>query len=174
MAMRGLLRGLSGKETAGGNAVRPIAMADDASRLQLLDEFEAAGIGWLWATDEQNRLTYLSPSAAASFGVAHEDLIGRPLASLFTLEDETGEEATERPLPFLLSARNKFANMTVRVDAGEETRWWTISGRPCQGPDGNYLGYRGGARDITADYERQRDNSRAAQYDSLTGLAAIA
>jgi diguanylate cyclase (GGDEF)-like protein/PAS domain S-box-containing protein len=171
MAMRGLLRGLSGKETAGGNAVRPIAMADDASRLQLLDEFEAAGIGWLWATDEQNRLTYLSPSAAASFGVAHEDLIGRPLASLFTLEDETGEEATERPLPFLLSARNKFANMTVRVDAGEETRWWTISGRPCQGPDGNYLGYRGGARDITADYERQRDNSRAAQYDSLTGLA---
>jgi PAS domain S-box-containing protein len=114
MAMRGLLRGLSGKETAGGNAVRPIAMADDASRLQLLDEFEAAGIGWLWATDEQNRLTYLSPSAAASFGVAHEDLIGRPLASLFTLEDETGEEATERPLPFLLSARNKFANMTVR------------------------------------------------------------
>ena len=29
----------------------------------------------------------------------------------------------------------------------------------------------GGAKDITADYERNRDTSRAAQYDSLTGLS---
>ncbi|MXO59106.1 EAL domain-containing protein [Altererythrobacter salegens] len=149
----------------------PIAMADGASRLQLLDEFEAGNIGWFWATDDQNRLIYLSPPAAATFQASHEDLIGRPLASLFTLEAGDDEEAAERPLPFLLSARTKFANMIVKVDAGGETCWWTITGKPYLNPQGTFLGYRGGAKDITADFERQRDNTRAAQFDSLTGLA---
>ena len=179
MTMRGILRGLGGKgavdhdASAGGKkgALKPIAMTDGASRLQLLDEFEAGGMGWFWATDNQNRLIYLSPSAAESFDVTHEELIGRPLASLFTLENDGTEETAERPLPFLLSARTKFANMIVKVDAGDESRWWTISGKPHQDSTGEFLGYRGGAKDITAEYERQRDTTRAAQYDSLTGLA---
>ena len=178
MEMRDLLRGFGGKGAASAlargdrrDAVRAISMDDGASRLQLLDEFEAGGIGWFWATDAQNRLIYLSPSAAEAFNVAHEKLIGQPLASLFTLDTEDGEEAAERPLPFLLSARAKFANLTVKVDAEGETRWWTISGKPYQDSGGEFLGYRGGAKDITADYERQRDTTRAAQYDSLTGLA---
>jgi diguanylate cyclase (GGDEF)-like protein len=179
MEMRGILRGLGGKGAARADAPaagsetsrKPIAMSDGASRLQLLDDFEAGGIGWFWATDDQNRLIYLSPSAAESFDVSHEELIGRPLASLFTLETDASEEAAERPLPFLLSARTKFANLTVKVVAGSETRWWTISGKPYQDPAGAFLGYRGGAKDNTADYERQRDTTRAAQYDSLTGLA---
>ena len=179
MAMRGFLKGLGGKNAAFEDAgtgdleepVKPISMTDGASRLHLLEEFESAGIGWFWATDDKNRLIYLSPSAAATFHVDHEEIIGRPLASLFTLENDSDEEAAERPLPFLLSARAKFANLTVKVDAGGETRWWTINGKPFQNPAGAFLGYRGGAKDITADYERQRDNTRAAHFDSLTGLA---
>lgn len=106
MTVRGILRGLGGKSAApeladGGpeSAVHAISMSDSASRLQLLDEFEAGGIGWFWATDPQNRLIYLSPPAAETFDVGHEALIGQPLASLFTLETEDGEEAAERPLP---------------------------------------------------------------------------
>ncbi len=179
MAMREILRGLGGRNPAGGGAspdessrpLKAISMTDGASRLQLLDEFEAGGIGWFWATDDQNRLIYLSPTAAETFGVRHVELIGRPLASLFTLEHEDGAETPERPLPFLLSARTKFANMTVKVDAAGQTRWWTISGKPYNDASGSFLGYRGGAKDITVDYERQRDDTRAAQYDSLTGLA---
>ncbi len=179
MAVRGFLRGIGGKSampqgaSADGSErpLKPIAMGDGATRLQLLDEFEAGGIGWFWATDDQNRLIYLSPSAAANFQVSHEELIGRPLTSLFTLESGEDEEAAERPLPFLISARTKFANMTVKVDAGGEPRWWTISGKPYQDAHGVFLGYRGGAKDITADFERQRDNTRAAHFDSLTGLA---
>jgi PAS domain-containing protein len=93
MAMRGILRGLGTKPGPGGRASRagdetlsPIGMGDAHRRLQLLDEFEAGGIAWFWATDDQNRLIYLSPSAAELFDVGHVDLIGRPLASLFILE----------------------------------------------------------------------------------------
>jgi PAS domain S-box-containing protein len=103
-------------------------MGDAHRRLQLLDEFEAGGIAWFWATDAQNRLIYLSPSAAEFFGVQHEELIGRPLASLFTLEHDDSEEGAERPLPFLLSARTRFANLTVRLASEGDPRWWAISG----------------------------------------------
>ena len=179
MTMRTILRGLGGKnashERAGADGqpapLKPISMRDSAQRLSLLDEFEAGGIGWFWATDDQNRLIYLSPSAAETFNASHEELIGQPLTSLFTLEQDDSEEAAERPLPFLLSARTKFANLTVKVDAAHDVRWWTISGKPYLDESGAFLGYRGGAKDITADYERQRDTSRAAQFDALTGLA---
>jgi diguanylate cyclase (GGDEF)-like protein/PAS domain S-box-containing protein len=146
-------------------------MADNGRRLQLLDDFEAGGIAWFWATDDQNRLIYLSPSAAEFFGMSHEELIGSPLPSLFTLEHDDSEEGAERPLPFMLSARTKFANLTVRLAREGDPRWWSISGKPYQDPEGVFLGYRGGAKDITADYERNRDTSRAAQFDSLTGLS---
>ena len=174
--MRGILRGLgakagSGQRTSGEGGVVPISMRDHQRRLQLLDEFEAGGIAWFWATDNQNRLIYLSPSAAEHFGVEHEDLIGRPLATLFTIETDDSEEGAERPLPFMLSARTKFANLTVRLESGGDTRWSAISGKPYQDPEGAFLGYRGGAKDITADYERNRDTSRAAQFDALTGLS---
>ena len=86
--MRGILRGLGTKPVPGGrtsrtgdDALSPIEMSDDQRRLQLLDDFEAAGIAWFWATDDQNRVVYLSPSAAEFFGVSHAELIGRPLAS---------------------------------------------------------------------------------------------
>src|SRR5690606_20773273 len=36
---------------------------------------------------------------------------------------------------------------------------------------GAFAGYRGSARDVTAAFEQQRDASRLAQFDSLTGLS---
>ena len=176
--MRGILKGLGTKPGPAGTASHakgdpqsPIAMNDDSRRLQLLDEFEAVGIAWFWATDDKNRLIYLSPNAAERFGVGHDELIGQPLTSLFTLEHDSGEDAAERPLPFLLSARAKFANLTVRLAGEGDPRWWALSGKPSQDANGAFVGYRGGAKDVTADYVRNRDTSRAAQFDALTGLA---
>ena len=176
--MRGILLGRGARRPqtgvtscASGDPQAPIAMNDDGRRLRLLDEIEATGIAWFWATDEKNRLIYLSPGAAECFGVDHEALIGQQLASLFTLDHDSDEEAAERPLPFLLGTRAKFANLTVRLAGEDEPRWWAISGKPIQSESGAFIGYRGGAKDVTADYERNRDTSRAAQFDALTGLA---
>ena len=51
MAVSRLLRRFSGRDSA---AV--ITPADINRRLEILDDFEHAGIGWLWATDAQGRL----------------------------------------------------------------------------------------------------------------------
>ena len=179
MAMRGILRGLGGRPPAGPGApasdeapaLGPTCIRYQQHRLQLLDEFETAGIAWFWATDDQGRLIYLSRSAAETLGQRYESLMGLPIASLFSLEQDGSEEAPERPLPFLLSARTTFDNLTTKVAGEGEPRWWAISGKPCHGPDGTFLGYRGGAKDITADHQRYRDTSRAAQFDPLTGLS---
>ncbi|MGX7895568.1 EAL domain-containing protein [Tsuneonella sp. HG222] len=178
MTMRGILRGFGGKGAApegasgsGGAAGSAHAMQDAASRLKMLEEFEAGGIAWFWATDELNRLSYLSSGACEALGVEAASLTGNPLSSIFAIEQDDSDEGAERPLQFQLSARSKIVNVTVRVEVNGQIRWWQINGKPSFDRTGTYIGYRGGANDVTADFERQRDNNRAAQYDSLTGLA---
>ena len=59
--MRSILKGLTG---AGANPANgpdfgsaAVILPGDANRrLQVLDEFEQAGIGWIWATDNEGRL----------------------------------------------------------------------------------------------------------------------
>ena len=54
--MRSLLKGITGGASRGARVVElagadVISPEDAARRLQVLDEFEQAGIGWIWATD---------------------------------------------------------------------------------------------------------------------------
>jgi diguanylate cyclase (GGDEF)-like protein len=140
-------------------------------RIGLLDTFEAAGLGWFWATDSENRLIYLTDTAFERYGWSKPELIGRPLTDLFSLAAEEESERTNRPLAFLLGARNTITFLPVRVAGSAEPMLWEISGKASFDEEGNFLGYRGSARDVTESRDRQRDSERMAQYDDLTGLA---
>ncbi len=148
----------------------PIAV-DARGRLQLLDQFEDSGLGWFWATDSDGRLIYISKSAAAQLGKEPGELEGSALSGLFILDRDEDAEKAERPLAFLLSARQSITELPVRVAVEGREVWWAISAKPQLDGAGEFLGYRGSAKDITAVRESQRDASRMAQYDSLTGLA---
>ena len=174
MAMRGMWRSLGAiGASQGRDSVRADAgptVVDAGQRLAMLDAFEEAEIGWFWATDAANRVIYLSASALRKFG-AETRIVGETLGSIVETVPSEGEERTDRPLSFLLSARTRFADLTVRVETGEGEMFWSLTGIPHFDHKSAFLGYRGSAKDITALYERQRDASRLAQYDSLTGLA---
>ena len=151
----------------------PIGKSDMRRRLELLDNFEDLEIGWFWATDPSGSLIYLSESAARALGCEPEQIVGRKLTNLFVEERNDDQEEVERPLPFLISARNSFSALPARIklqDADHEV-WWSISGKPQFDTEGHFAGYRGGAKDITAARERDRDASRLAKFDTLTGLA---
>ena len=153
-----------------------ITAADSAARLRVLDDFEQAGIGWIWATDADNRLIYISESAAAKVGRPVLDLLGHPLIELFETDPDNPDERSDRPLKFQLSARGKLTDLIMRFAAtGEATQgrrvWWSFYGHPKFDRSGKFLGYRGSARDVTVEYERKLEDSRLAEYDSLTGLA---
>ncbi|MEZ5682231.1 MAG: EAL domain-containing protein [Erythrobacter sp.] len=152
-------------------SAKPIG-SDTLRRVELLDSFENAGLGWFWATDAQGRLIYLSDNAMKKLGCTSKDIIGAQLTELFTAEvDEQGGQQSERPLKFLLGARNSITQYPVRLAMGSTTAWWEIAGKPHFDKHQNFVGYRGSAKDISASFQSNRDAERMAQYDSLTGLA---
>ncbi len=164
------------QESGVSAAAGVITAADSAARLGVLDDFEQAGIGWIWATDSDNRLIYISDSAGQKLGRPVLELLGHPLIELFATDADNPDERSDRPLKFQLSARNKLNDLIMRFAATEEAGqgrrvWWSFYGHPKFDKSGKFLGYRGSARDVTVEYERKLEDSRLAEYDSLTGLA---
>jgi diguanylate cyclase (GGDEF)-like protein len=147
------------------------ARLDPEVRLELLDTFETAGLGCFWATDESGRITYLSEPAVRNIGLASEDLVGSQLTDVFSCSGAGSEGGPERPLGFLLSARNTIAGLAVRVVGARHETWWEINGKPRIDGKGRFAGYRGSAKDITVARERQQQAETMARSDSLTGLA---
>ncbi|MEN9682579.1 MAG: hypothetical protein RLZZ427_330 [Pseudomonadota bacterium] len=138
--------------------------------LLLLRDYEASGTGWFWSSDRHGRITYLSDIVAQRMGHRRQDMLGRSVQSLFIL-DRDDDDTVERTLPLILSARKTFVDLPVRAALEDEEVWWSISGRPQFAEDGAFCGYRGNGTDVTVSRQSQKDASRLAQYDSLTGLA---
>lgn len=138
--------------------------------LALLRDYENSGLGWFWSSDAEGKITYISDVVAQRMGTTRQQLLGRAVQSLFIL-DRDADDTVERPLPLILSARKTFADLPVRAATDTAELWWSISGRPQTAADGEFIGYRGNGVDVTATRQSQKDASRLAQYDSLTGLA---
>jgi diguanylate cyclase (GGDEF)-like protein len=182
MAVKGLLRGFGGlspsqpTNAAEYGSVAVITPSDTKRRLAVLDDFEHAGIGWLWATDANGHLIYISENAAEKLQRPITELLAQPLVTLFETDPDNPAEKSDRPLNFQLTARNKITDLTVRIALGKSKQegrqtWWSISGHPKFDSAGEFEGYRGSAKDITVEYERKLEDSRLAEFDSLTGLA---
>lgn len=159
-----------------GVGVAVIRQSDAVRRLEIIDDFEQAGIGWIWATDQDCKLIYLSENAASQLGLSVEALLAQSLNDLFEIDPDNPSAKSDRPLKFMLAAHTKIIDLIVRVvehDRGQNARqiWWAITGHPKFDPNGNFVGYRGSAKDVTVEYERTLVDSRLAEYDSLTGLA---
>ena len=180
MAAKSFLRSLTGGTDTiarrDHGAVDVILPSDIARRVEILEDFEKAAMGWLWATDSEARLTYISQSAADKLGCPIDDLLARPLIALFETDPDNPDERSDRPLNFQIKARNKLTDLVVRflspADSGTPRRvWWSISAYPKFDEGGKFLGYRGSAKDVTIEYQRKLEDSRLAEFDSLTGLA---
>ena len=123
---------------------------------------------WLWETDAKQRISYLSERFEIITGHAREKWLGRPIgeflsfarvSSLASWVDNPEVQATPyTPLSCSYqSATGEYSICNLVVCA-------------IQGPDG-LLGYRGTARDITAEVESQARIQKLQHYDSLTGLS---
>ncbi len=182
MAAQGFLRSLGGWNggstdtgSRGGGSSSAAAL-DAKQRLELLDDFEQAAMGWLWASDAEGRLIYISASAVERLEMTLDDVISRPLVALFETDPDDPDQKSDRPFKFQLHARSKISDLTVRIVGKRATSkgqpiWWSLSGQPKLDEKGNFLGYRGSAKDIGIEYERKLVDSRLAEFDSLTGLA---
>lgn len=144
---------------------------DPARRLELFETYEDSGLGCFWATDATGKLTYLSNTAVTNIGLDSSDLVGKQITELYSCPAAGTTGAPERPLAFLLSARNTISALPVQVMGTRHETWWEISGKPMLDSRGNFHGYRGSAKDVTVARERQILAETMARSDSLTGLA---
>jgi diguanylate cyclase (GGDEF)-like protein/PAS domain S-box-containing protein len=182
MAVQSLFRSL-GNRNAGSADTRDrngdaaaIGTVDARRRLELLDDFERAAMGWFWASDKDGQIIYMSASAVEQLGMAMDEVIARPLVALFEADPDDPDQKSDRPFKFQLSSRSKINELTVRIvgmrtsSAGQKI-WWSLSGMPKFDEKGEFVGYRGSAKDISIDYGRKLVDSHLAEFDSLTGLA---
>lgn len=178
MAVKKFLKSLSSNtaDDSGIAELKVVTSNDHAHRIEILDDFEQAGINWLWATDAEGRLIYLSEKAAENLDRPIEELLSQPLTGFFENDPDNPDEKSDRPLQFQLSKRSKIQDLVVRripktMLSDDRPTWWLISAHPKFDDSGNFQGYRGNAKDVTLEYQRKLEDSRLAEFDSLTGLA---
>jgi signal transduction histidine kinase len=117
---------------------------------------------WVWETDADNRVTFISERITEVIGQPATLIVGRQLASL-------AGDATEK-VDAALAARIPFRNVVMDiVDRGGRTRRHVVSGVPYfHLKTGRFAGFRGTGTDVSAQYaaeqasqESRRDLERA-------------
>ncbi|POG06061.1 histidine kinase [Pseudomonas putida] len=139
----------------------------EASEQRFRAVAEAAS-DWIWETDRQQRLTYLSQRFVKVTGDPVEVWLGQPLNQLLSCEttplspwlDAQAEADSEQP-----------ANLRCAyLDHNGLSRYCRISARAIRF-DGKLAGFRGTASDITDEVEAHARIQHLSLHDPLTGLA---
>jgi diguanylate cyclase (GGDEF)-like protein/PAS domain S-box-containing protein len=159
-------------------AARLIAEADGERQRQLigllLRDFEENASDWLWEIDREGRLTHVSQRMASVFGREVSSLEDSLLLTLIssTLDRATAEEREAlEGLQTCFNTRVPFRDVLVPVILNGETRWWSLTAKPLVDEAGNLSGWRGVGTDVTSALAAQREVTRLAHFDGLTGLA---
>lgn len=166
------LRDAAGRET-GILAVATDVTAEEEAREKLeaserrLRDFAAAASDWFWETDEEDRFVYISKRAEEVIGIERRHFLGRR-------RDDIPEITASPDWPHYLelrAARAPFRGFRYTLaDASGRPRTVEVFGVPHFDARGNFRGYRGVARDITALVEAERRVHELAYRDPLTGL----
>ncbi|HEV7391419.1 MAG TPA: diguanylate cyclase, partial [Burkholderiales bacterium] len=121
----------------------------------------------IWATDAQGRFTYLNTASNDIFGLAPKDLMGR---CFFDFEAGAAHISNRRFLALLRKKGEVKSYATHVLTAGREDRWIGINARLTHDDNGEVLGIRGTARDITEQHLASLRIEHLALHDSLTDL----
>ncbi|QID18950.1 EAL domain-containing protein [Nitrogeniibacter mangrovi] len=157
---------------------RLVAEADGERQRQLigllLRDFEESASDWLWEIDRHGRLTHVSRRMASVFGRDEAALLHQPLLELIanTLDRATTDERQAlEGLRRCFAGHEPFRDVLAPVILGGETRWWSLTAKPLLDDAGELAGWRGVGTDVTASLAAQREVTRLAHFDGLTGLA---
>jgi len=143
---------------------KKIELALLESQQRLLD-FSSTAADWFWEMDAELRYSYISVDEPMVTGLSAADYLGRTHRE--TMPRRFGEN---KLLAFeeMLNKRQTFSDVRYsRVTAGGKEIHLAISGKPVFGDDGEFIGYRGGGRNIAGLIETEealrREKERAEQ-----------
>ncbi len=121
----------------------------------------------IWVTDAEGRFTYLNNAAHEIFGLAPKELLGR---CFFNFESGASHISNRRFLA-ALRKHGEVRNYVTHVLTTDGTdRWIGINARMAHDENGDVLGIRGTARDITEQHLASARIEHLAMHDTLTEL----
>lgn len=137
------------------------------SEQRFRDVVDAAG-EYVWESDPQFRLTYVSDRIEAMLGFKPQEVLGRP-PSDFLAPGETGHSQSWYKSHAAPDGTFRGLEQCVISKSGRHV-WQRITGIPVRDTQGKLTGYRGTAMDVTEAKEARQRLEYLATRDSLTGL----
>ncbi len=145
---------IGGRADAGDALAMAIERLEDITRLVS---------DWVWETDRDLVLTFVSPRVNGALGFHQVELIGRRLSQL-PARPEVAIDILATP-----AGRRPFRDIEVEIpDRQGDPRQFLLSGLPIYCPtSGRFLGYRGTATDVTELRWREEALLRAKETSEL-------
>ncbi len=137
------------------------------SERRFRDIAEAAS-DWIWETDQEHRITYLSDRFTELTGREGDAILGKYLEDILATD---GSDTQEAAWDVALKERRAFRDLRCRYITSEGASGvGRLSGKPLLSENGDFLGFRGTASDITAESEAEARAQHLALHDPLTEL----
>ena len=133
-------------------------LKENRERFQRLTELSS---DWVWETDSEHKISYLSDSFQRLTGCPISEILGRKRqqVNIYALDDnDTGwDEYTET-----LNKRQSLRNFKLSLrDYEGKLKYTTISGKPVFNAEGEFQGYQGTGTDITELTKARKDAEKA-------------
>lgn len=132
---------------------------------QRFKNISEASSDWIWETDSDQILTYLSERFTQLTGLPSHDWIGRPLSELLTYDTPMLVSAAEHG-----NATGRKPMLCEMRDSNDSLHYCQLFAREVRIGD-QLHGYQGTVCDITQEIEAKAHIEHISQHDSLTGLA---
>jgi diguanylate cyclase (GGDEF)-like protein/PAS domain S-box-containing protein len=146
---------------------RKAGLAIRASEARFRDVADASA-DWIWETDADGRLVFLSERFAEIMALAPQKFLTRPLGQL--LDETVGSDGVV-DLRRAMAARQPFRDLLCQLENGtDRTCILRFAGKPAFDHGGGFLGYRGIASNVTAQVAAEQRARYLAVYDPLTDL----
>jgi diguanylate cyclase (GGDEF)-like protein/PAS domain S-box-containing protein len=142
-----------------------VALKQSEARFRALTELSS---DFYWEQDENFRITAMSSGVEKSVGIDSQWHIGKTRWEVPGILLTETEWAAHRAI---LQAHQPFSDFTYeRLGRDGDTRYLSISGQPIFDAGGNFTGYRGIGKDVTAAKVAEARIQYLAYHDSLTAL----
>jgi len=117
-------------------------------RERVLDFARASG-DWLWESDAEHRLLWLSESFEAATGLRAGPRIGQPLIDRELLDPLGRPRSDSATVRQVLDKQQAFSRVLTRIDTPRGAIYASHSAVPVLDAAGRFAGFRGTARDVT-------------------------
>ncbi|MBI5263189.1 MAG: response regulator [Bradyrhizobium sp.] len=135
----------------------------------LLKEFQENASDWLWQTDADGRLVQVPERFAEVAQMSLQLLRGMRFAEVIEMLCPN-DVASASNIITLMDRREPLHEVNLHVAVGGQDRLWSLTARPAQDRDGQFIGYRGFGRDVT---ERWRAEKAEAENRAKSDFLAV-